>query len=171
MGYDLHISRGTGWSDNSDGEISLEEWNRYVDSDPEIEEDTSVYGHHYLWSGESELESPWLAWESGNIFAKYPDRALLGKMIEIANSLGARVLGDDGEEYRSINDHPDPVEFDTQDYDLKNQWWPLKLLQILVLFVREFGEGIWKSIKGPTFRYVVLPFWLFSALIIWWLEF
>ena len=41
----------------------------------------------------------WLYPGSGGIVAKNPDKEILAKMFEIAQALGARVLGDEGEEY------------------------------------------------------------------------
>lgn len=35
----------------------------------------------------------------GCISTKHPDQAILTKMLEMAGTLGARVQGDDGEEY------------------------------------------------------------------------
>lgn len=46
--------------------------------------------------------SPRLDWYEGNINTKQPDRALLGKMLDIAAKLGANVQGDDSEVYAGI---------------------------------------------------------------------
>lgn len=51
-----------------------------------------------------------LWWNDGELWTKNPDDAALGRMIALADALGARVRGDEGETYRSPDDpyfHPD----------------------------------------------------------------
>jgi len=101
MGYDVHITRAESWAENEDTPISLEEWERCVEGDPELIPDpdngmpiavwTALPGGDEVW--------PWLSWDDGNISTKNPDEALLEKMLSIAASLDAKVQGDDGEEY------------------------------------------------------------------------
>lgn len=99
MGYDLHITRADFWPDNKGREISAEEWLEVVRSDPELKL-AGVNGPYFaLWTGESEYAEPWLDWHRGNIYSKNPDDAIIGKMLEIAKRLNAKVQGDDGEVY------------------------------------------------------------------------
>jgi hypothetical protein len=52
-----------------------------------------------LWTAHPEgREDAWLDWFDGNIFTTEPDLPLLSKMKEIADQLGARVVGDANEE-------------------------------------------------------------------------
>jgi len=44
------------------------------------------------------------------LFANYPNRALQQKLLQVADSLGAIVQGDDGEVYTMIDDFPETVE-------------------------------------------------------------
>ena len=46
MGYDLHITRKEFWHNEEGPVISLEEWQRYVASDPDIESDPRNRGPH-----------------------------------------------------------------------------------------------------------------------------
>lgn len=55
-----------------------------------------------LYSGSTANENmAWFDFRSGNVVVKNPDVAILSKMWKIAQKLGARVQGDDGEIYGS----------------------------------------------------------------------
>ncbi len=99
MGYDLHITRAKNWFENEGCEISVEEWLALIRSDAELK--LAGYNGEYfaLWSGKSKYEDPWLDWCDGNIYTKNPDGPIIGKMLEIAKRLKAKVQGDDGEVY------------------------------------------------------------------------
>ena len=47
----------------------------------------------------------WFDWRSGEISVKNPDEPAISKMREIAQKLGARVQGDDGEYYDDGGPH------------------------------------------------------------------
>jgi hypothetical protein len=115
-GYDLHITRKENWFDPSPG-FSLEDWLAYVEGDPELRHDgfaeAALNGGKVLrveqkglcvWTaysgGERGNDLCWLAWSgSDNIDAKNTDPEIRRKMWSIAEHLGARVQGDDGEFY------------------------------------------------------------------------
>ena len=99
MGYDAHITRAEFWPDNTGHEIAAEEWLALVDADPELERWPEHGPYFARWRGESTLTDPWLDWRSGEVYTKSPDPALLAKCCALAARLGARVQGDDGEEY------------------------------------------------------------------------
>jgi hypothetical protein len=99
LGYDLHITRRTSWSDEGGREISEREWAELIASDTELEPLPSMGPTAALWKGHSTLDEPWLMLERGNIDTKNPDDALIDKMVQIAHTLGAVVQGDDGETY------------------------------------------------------------------------
>jgi hypothetical protein len=113
MGYDLHITRAEDWSDSEKTPITKEEWAAVVAADPELrwDADNDQFNRFQAnWinpaSGE---ERGWFAWSDGEISTKNPDRAQLAKMLQIAERLGAQVLGDDGEKYttaESISEDP-----------------------------------------------------------------
>jgi hypothetical protein len=110
MGYDLHITRASHWSDNEKLEITLEEFKQIVEQDPELEADKE--DHTFInWRKEG-VEASWLWWRDGDIFTKNPDPPTIEKMISIAKKLNARVQGDDGEIYISSTD----VKFPSQTY-------------------------------------------------------
>lgn len=101
MGYDLHITRAEHWSDNTGAEITAEEWLAVVHADPELRLAPEVgMGPYFVrWTGPSTLPDPWLDRFAGNVDTKNPDPALIGKMVRLAERLGARVQGDEGELY------------------------------------------------------------------------
>jgi len=105
VGYDLHITRRKNWSDRG-AEISAQEWLALVRQDPELRLKPENGPYFALWNGPSELEEPWLDWSDGQICSKYPDAALIEKMVHIARQLGATVQGDDGEIYEGGSQPP-----------------------------------------------------------------
>jgi len=107
MGYDLHITRREFHADEGD-DITHAEWDAFVASDDSLisTEDMGDGMMMYMWSGPSQYSEPWLMWGDGCVSTKYPDRALILKMIEIASALSANVQGDDGERYESEADIP-----------------------------------------------------------------
>ena len=108
MGYDFHITRAADWTQSEQQPISEAEWRELVDADPTLEVCQEDY-YARESNGQREQFHPviWVThpgrpcfWHmDGKITKKYPDDALIDKMIEIAQKLNARVLGDDGEEY------------------------------------------------------------------------
>ena len=120
MSYHLHITRkATGWNDAEDpAAISRAEWLDYVASDPEMGlNDHSVDPQHgqpdvegkaydnYVeglaaWLGHSGAglkgEYVWFSHEQDRITVENPDEETLGKLLAVAQTLQARVQGDDG---------------------------------------------------------------------------
>ena len=107
MGYELHITRAEFHADNAGHEITAKEWLRYVQSDPELRLVPKRGKYFVEWSGRSKYPDPWLDWFRGCISTKNPDKAIVGKMIQIAQKLGARVQGDDGEFYDDTSEVPE----------------------------------------------------------------
>lgn len=99
MGYDLHITRKKHWSDTDGPTISFEEWRSYVESDPEIIPDPENEGpENFILLTHPERWPLW--WDrSGEVYTKNPDHLVIAKLVQIARTLNARVLGDDDEIY------------------------------------------------------------------------
>lgn len=98
MGYDLHITRKADWSDPDGPTISEAEWRQLIENDPELVLDTETKCGD--WQFVSWRDDPgWLAFTGREIRSKYPSDALIAKMVSIADRLGAKVQGDDGEVY------------------------------------------------------------------------
>lgn len=99
MGYDLYITRADDWKENDRAPITAAEWMALVRADPTLTPDPLLGPYFVRWTGPSRHDDPWLDWRDGNVFSKYPDSALLRKMVAVADRLGARVQGEDGEPY------------------------------------------------------------------------
>ena len=97
MGYDLHITRKANWTDDDGDTITPAEWLSVLDSDPELSRatDTGNDTPAGAWNGD-----PLFQFDDGQITCKNADKAIIRKMVHIAERLGARVQGDDGEIYR-----------------------------------------------------------------------
>ena len=121
MGYELHITRAENWAESDQNPIAAEEWLALVDGDPELRIDADNGAHFAIWSGPcSYPDGGWFDWSDGCISTKHPDRAILAKMLQIASHLGARVQGDDGEEYMQPDDLPADEAIEET---LNRPWW------------------------------------------------
>lgn len=115
MGYDVHITRKQQWFDE-EPVITPAEWAEYVRTDPTMRMDgfaeasnpageTLRYENAGLavWTGWSrdgqDGSMAWFDFQNGNIVVKSPDPEILQKMWVIAEALGAKVQGDEGETY------------------------------------------------------------------------
>ncbi len=115
MGYELHIVRQTDYdNEEEESSITLEEWLSYVAKDKELHltngYKVNIPGIHTAWQNspgfcewtQHILEDGSIAWFDfgcGMISAKYPDDVMIKKMINMSNSLNAKVRGDDFEYY------------------------------------------------------------------------
>ncbi len=116
MGYDVHITRASDWTESEKSPITLNEWKLYVQSDPEMRLDnfaeaTTTAGEKLrideegiaVWTAYSGHDPngnmAWFGHCRGEITVKNPDAEILQKMRQIAASLGAQVMGDEREAY------------------------------------------------------------------------
>jgi hypothetical protein len=111
MGYDIHIRRPN-QADGKKSPITLEEWHRVVNEDPDMQLEGFAEAHSpsgeviryenkglALWTAHSGHHKVWFDYRNGRIVVKSPDAEVLAKMRAIAVKLGARVQGDEGEFY------------------------------------------------------------------------
>jgi hypothetical protein len=106
MAYDLHIVRTKDWTQASVTPINKGEVDDLVASDPELEWSTKDYvdmnddagkpTRYFMicWHGR-----PCFRWYRHTIECSSPDERQQLKMIKMARTLGAFVVGDDGERY------------------------------------------------------------------------
>jgi hypothetical protein len=99
MGYDLHVTRKEFWADPEGPVISLDEWLAYLARDPDIVQDRENPGPEHARLVAHPDEPPIWWRKCGESYTKNPDSHVIAKLVQIANSLGARVLGDDDEIY------------------------------------------------------------------------
>jgi hypothetical protein len=109
MGYDVHITRAEDWADNAGFEITVQEWLKIIEEDPELIPSPENGKYFVIWRGAKKYSETWFNWENGNISTKYPDKATMLKFNQIAQKLNAQIQGDDGERYgaKEINSFDD----------------------------------------------------------------
>lgn len=122
MGYEIHITRADNWLEAGNYPISQEEIDQIVESDPELQWSTDDYGemreadgtlkrfYAILWNGE-----PVYIFYKGEITCKSPNESQVIKAVHIAQALGAKVVGDDGEQYEVTTNASSKEEFVTVD--------------------------------------------------------
>jgi hypothetical protein len=125
MGYDVHITRAAEWTDSKSHPITLPEWFTYIRSDPEMRlegiaqvalpsDDSLAYENPGLavWTGwphgGQDGNWAWFDLRDGRVVVKNPDDLIIAKMCAVAEKLGARVQGDDGEYYPKSTAPVDP---------------------------------------------------------------
>jgi hypothetical protein len=95
MGYEVHVTRAEKWYESENTPISAEEWLAAVGADPEMR---LLEGTWAEWLGHPDRIVSF-GLREGAVSFKQPDDYTLAKMIDLAERLKARVIGDDGEEY------------------------------------------------------------------------
>jgi hypothetical protein len=142
MGYDLHITRKDDWSDDDkEKEIALSEWLAYIDADQDLvlsdgyrikvpgSDTESMAAPGYCeWTSHPSQERPCFDYWRGCISTKNPDEDVTRKMLSIAEVLGAKVQGDDGEIYTLSADNQILTgypgnEFLTANKQAGKPWW------------------------------------------------
>lgn len=135
MGYDFYITRKEDWSDSDGPQITLTDWTEYlfIENSLEIDRDHAAEVDPRVASGAKEAtHARWLDWpgrepgvreawvwlEAGNLIATDADTDFRRKLFLIADGLGARLMGENGEFYNSIG------EVETGDVsEGKRPWW------------------------------------------------
>jgi hypothetical protein len=100
MGYELRITRRPEWFQGEQWPIGLDEWLRIVEQDPDLVLQESGLPGYVVWTAWSQggLHPP--MWHSeGCVVSSAAETQVVCKMHQIAERLGGRVVGDDGEEY------------------------------------------------------------------------
>jgi hypothetical protein len=100
MGYDIHITRKELWSDEDGPTISEDEWRKFIETDPDLELDSEASNtRDQMFFATYRRDQTVFGWMDGDIFTKNPERDVIQKAVQIAERLGAKVQGDDGEVY------------------------------------------------------------------------
>jgi hypothetical protein len=106
MGYEVHIHRREHWADDGD-DISMDEWLAYCRTDETLREEGTIT---FATDDGGEIVGPVIAWGpvgtgaayyhyNGAIASKLTSDDVAAKSAQIAQSLGARAQGDEGEFY------------------------------------------------------------------------
>jgi hypothetical protein len=164
MGYDLHITRKAFWAAPEGDQISLDEWNRYVAGDPDINPDAEFAGPHRFVVG-SGSEGWTLHWRRGEIAVKNPSKAQIAKLVQIAKALGAKVRGDDNEVYGIDQNDPsifrhEPSIFGQERLDAsrdekREKTAPKAITTGVHVVHRTFGRGIVLAVQGVGVNAIV----------------
>ena len=94
MGWEVHMTRADHWPDSDQRPITADEWLAVVAADPELRIDAANGSYFAVWSGlVSYPDGGWFDWADGCVSTKHPDRAILGKLLQLAGRLGAVVQG------------------------------------------------------------------------------
>jgi hypothetical protein len=145
MGYELHITRQENWFDEDDSrQISFDEWTQILADDKEMRLDnfaeaTTTNGDTIrveseglsVWTKYSgnglNGNYAWFDYSRGSIVCKNPDDEIIGKMLDIAGRLNAKVQGDEGEIYERSADNKISYkhisESNDNPVDNKKPWW------------------------------------------------
>ena len=99
MGWELHITKKEYWADEDGPSISKSEWVKYVQSDPQIVQDSANTEDDYLFKIDTEEWPLWWNPDLGEIYTKNPNDSAIIKFKSIAKSLDAQVQDDEGELY------------------------------------------------------------------------
>jgi hypothetical protein len=115
MGYHLYITRRSCLDDDSALEISKEEWLDIVEHDPDLE----VFEGEGTFRGEVArmclrdkagtcTAARYFTYRDGDVGVKKPCEPVLKKMVEIADKIAARVIGERNEIYskEGVPDRP-----------------------------------------------------------------
>lgn len=99
MSYDIHITRAEFWAENRNAKIRLEEWINVAKGDARLEHrGDNVFAA--VGFGSTGEDVP-ILWYAGDVYSENPNQAVVRLMEDLAQRLGARVQGDDGEIYAS----------------------------------------------------------------------
>lgn len=104
MGYDLHATKAKHWTKSDRREITATAWQGLVSGDPELHPDLTNGPHAVTWADPAGRHHGWFDWYGGAVYTTNPDRATVGKLLDIAARLDARVQGDSGEFYTKAED-------------------------------------------------------------------
>ena len=102
LGYELHIIRSDGWTTASDAPIEYNEWIAFARADDQLVE-AGVLSLRDTKPSEQPVfsfrDGPSIHWWRGQLVVSGADDTNVGLLLAIAQTLGARVQGDDGEFY------------------------------------------------------------------------
>lgn len=113
MAYNIHIVKKDNWFEKG-SDITLEEWAKLLHNDPELVPVEKAEGmtkdgkpfelkmdntHLAKWQKLDSNDVTWLSYHDGMIDISNPDDIVLEKAKDIAQKLGAKVQGDEGEMY------------------------------------------------------------------------
>ncbi len=159
MGYNIYLTRAADWSQNQDAIIRIDEWRQVASTDSSLNHDPYDEGT-FDWSAHPSGTPVPFHYSDGNVTVKNPDDAILGKALELAHRMRARVQGDDGEIYEKVGAAPrhDAGRSGHDVVPLRDGRWQgryrydvgVALLQKLMDFLVSHAFTMWLSHSGPA---------------------
>lgn len=125
MGYELHVRRFVDGDETDD--VTEDEWFRFVDDALDFEfrddcttapspgERVAVSGSFGHWTGHPTATSVPFRWSRGEVHVSFADDHIVVGALRVAEALGARVIGDEGEHYTEPLGSEPAWEFDDDD--------------------------------------------------------
>jgi hypothetical protein len=114
VGYELHITRASGWAESQEHAISREEWERFARQDARLREEGLVSWSDigdqpvFVLAAHDGIEAC-LSWREDCVDVwGMSDEAMRTDLPLIADALGARLAGDEGERYLPGGGPEDP---------------------------------------------------------------
>jgi len=113
-GYDLHITRASDWAESKKSPISLKEWTEFIKTDKEFRpvEAAEAKNPHTgevitlkaegmaVWTDPKNKSEWYFCHHEGEISVKNPAERVIARMKTVAQKLKAKVIDDEGEEYK-----------------------------------------------------------------------
>lgn len=99
MGYDLHLTRASNWTDSEVEPIPESDWVEFAEASLHVPTDISVDGGPTIYQLRNHPEAPTLQWDRGQVTVWGVAEDDAADLLRVAGQLGARLVGDDGEPY------------------------------------------------------------------------
>lgn len=141
MGYRVTITRAD--ADSDDGLITKDEWLAYISRNPELIVE-GPEGTYPVVAFTANGQQAQLFWEAGGVWTQSPEEDVITNMTVIADSLKARVFGEDGTLFEAIGANgyieiaPDEVE----------EWTTTEVPDTVAFEAEEAAKPWWKKWFG-----------------------
>jgi len=113
-GYDVHITRAKDWTESKKTPIALKEWAEFIQTDKEFRLVEAAEAKNSktreiiklkaqgmaVWTDPKDKTECYFYYHEGEITVKNPGDRIIDKMKAVAQKLKAKVIGDEGEEYK-----------------------------------------------------------------------
>jgi hypothetical protein len=113
-GYDFHITRAKDWTESKKSPITLTEWTEFIKTDKEFRLVEAAEAKNpktgeilrlkaegmAVWTDPKDKSECYFYYHEGEIRVKNPEDRTIAKMKVVAQKLKAKVIGDEGEQYK-----------------------------------------------------------------------
>jgi hypothetical protein len=102
MGYDLQLTRAEDWVESSSVPVTAHEWIAAARSASGVTETSLLSdgsGNPTFLLGDDPAKDPALYWADGQVAVRGADEKHVPALVALAKAVGARLVGDDGEQH------------------------------------------------------------------------